>query len=81
MKSFDEEREEWYEAMKLRGHAPILDEDYGGLSIYVMDAGYHHGPGCSVCNWSCCMHCTDITTIPECTVMTIECVEIKGELT
>jgi len=61
----------WYEAMKLKGHMPIMDED-GDLDCWVTNYDIHNGPGCAVCGWTCCEHCDSIDDIPECTVMTID---------
>jgi hypothetical protein len=38
------------------GHVLKLDED-GAVDEFVCDAGYHNGPGCSVCGESWCQHC------------------------
>jgi hypothetical protein len=67
--------EEWYEAMKAKGHKPKMNEDYGDgllLDMFVVDSGFHNGPGCEVCYWSCCMHCSSTDDIPECTVLNLE---------
>mgnify|MGYP003386478718 CR=1 FL=1 len=66
---FDQENIKWKDAMIKKGHTPILDYD-GVLNVWVLDEDYdeedHNGPGCSSCNWSCCMYCDDIDSIPEC---------------
>lgn len=40
------------------GHVLKRDED-GGIDIFVMDVGYHNGPGCVNCHESWCHHCCD----------------------
>ena len=46
------ERSAWYEAMKAKGHMPYM-VDYGDgdeqMDIFVVDSGFHNGPGCQVC--------------------------------
>lgn len=68
------DNEEWIEAMKAKGHVPVMrDEEYGGgLDIFVMDAGYHNGPGCSSCGMSWCHHCDGPSTIEACSSPVIE---------
>ena len=78
--SEDSEDRSWREAMKLKGHMPILDED-GDLDVFHVSFDIHNGPGCSACGWGDCMHCTRVEDIPECTVLTISCVEIRGQIT
>lgn len=60
-----EEKERWMEAMKAKGHVPVVEDD-GSLDMFVCDGGYHNGPGCSSCGWSTCHHCERIEDIPEC---------------
>lgn len=55
----------WIEAMKAKGHSPILTND-GSLDVFVCDHDYHNGPGCSICHWSCCWNCDSPADIPEC---------------
>lgn len=68
--------EEWIEAMKAKGHMPVMRDWEDGtppvLDIWVVDYGYHNGPGCSICGWSCCHHCEGIESIPQCDVITID---------
>lgn len=40
------------------GHVLKRDED-GDIDLFVMDAGYHNGPGCVNCHDSWCHHCCD----------------------
>jgi hypothetical protein len=49
-----------------KGHDLKRDED-GDVDIFVVDVGYHNGPGCIACGWDACMHCDGIDKIPECT--------------
>jgi len=63
---FDQWRAAWFATMRAKGHTPILDSD-GDIDQFVMAGGYHNGPGCSACGWECCMHCTDMERIPDCT--------------
>lgn len=68
----DRETLEWLEAMKAKGHMPILDPD-GSLNIFVYEEGdYHFGPGCEACGWSDCMYCLPISEIPQCTAVEAE---------
>jgi len=58
----------WHDAMKEKGHIPKMDNwDSGSeLDIFAHDYRHHNGPGCSVCSWSCCWHCSTIDKIPMC---------------
>lgn len=64
--TMDAEDASWFEAMKAKGHMPILEEN-GNLDVFVLEYDHHNGPGCSACGWSCCHHCDSIESIPECT--------------
>lgn len=46
------------ELLEQAGHNLIRHED-GTIDIFQMDAGYHNGPGCSICGESWCQHCRD----------------------
>lgn len=63
-------QQKWTEAIKAKGHTPVMDD--GELEYFVMDAGFHNGPGCQTCGWSCCWHCDGIEDIPECTKPALE---------
>lgn len=67
----DQEDRMWLEAMKAKGHMPIVDED-GDLDIFALEADTHNGPGCAACGWSCCMYCTKVEDIPACDVVVVE---------
>lgn len=67
---FAEEKLKWLDAMKSKGHVPIMDN--GELDMFVCDSGYHNGPGCETCHWSTCHHCDGIEDIPECSNPAIE---------
>jgi hypothetical protein len=60
----------WSDAMKAKGHTPILGPD-GSLDYSVYKGGYHNGPGCESCGWSCCWHCESVKHIPECSRPTL----------
>jgi hypothetical protein len=62
---------EWIEAMKAKGHTPRMTED-GYLDIFFCDSGFHNGPGCDSCHWSCCHHCDGIEDIPQCSKPALE---------
>lgn len=66
--------EAWIAAMKAKGHMPVMrdEEDGGGLDVFVMDYGYHNGPGCSSCGISWCHHCNGPDSIKECSHPAIE---------
>lgn len=49
--------EKWILVMRERGHTPVVDDD-GSLNIWVEEYDTHNGPGCSVCGWKTCWHCT-----------------------
>lgn len=52
----------WEKIMRERGHEPYMDKWSNGtetLDIFVDSEGIHNGPGCTKCDWSCCMHCED----------------------
>jgi hypothetical protein len=58
----------WFDAMVSKGHTPIIAPWTNDpvLDIFVTDVGFHNGPGCATCGWTCCMHCDEIADIPEC---------------
>lgn len=49
---------EYQKKLEAAGHVLIRDED-GDVNIFVMDHGYHNGPGCELCGESWCHHCED----------------------
>jgi hypothetical protein len=51
------------EKLEAAGHVLKRDED-GDIDHWVMDVGYHNGPGCINCHDSWCQHCED--TIEPC---------------
>lgn len=57
--------------MRDKGHTPKMDSD-GTMNEWVVNSGFHNGPGCEACDWSCCQHCTSESEIPECTADLIE---------
>ena len=67
-----EDRNEWTKAFRRKGHEPVMDEfNYNKIDMFVLDAGYHNGPGCSKCHFSLCHHChwrqgKNYDDIPEC---------------
>jgi hypothetical protein len=76
--------EKWVAAMKAKGHTPRMVDwpDGPDLDIFFTDAGFHNGPGCDTCGWTCCMHCDDVGRIPECDnpALNLTGIEIKGAL-
>lgn len=73
--------EDWIDAMKAKGHTPRMDE--GRLDIFFCDSGFHNGPGCDTCHWSCCNHCDTIEDIPECSepALVLTATRIAGKIT
>lgn len=67
----ERERKEWFDAMKAKGHSPVLDED-GDIDLLVAGAGYCNGPKCWVCGWFTCVHCENTDNIPPCDVINLE---------
>lgn len=63
-----ERLQKWHDAMVAKGHKPQMADCSSEpmLDIFVVDVGFHNGPGCLTCHWSCCMHCKGIDDIPEC---------------
>lgn len=62
--------QEWYDAMVAKGHTPQMHEDNdwvdrSGIDMFASSYGFHNGPVCTVCHWSCCEHCKDIAAIPN----------------
>ncbi len=49
---------DYYAALEAAGHVLHRDED-GNIDFFVMDYGYHNGPGCVNCHDSWCEHCED----------------------
>jgi len=66
MGDWEAEVEAWKDEMIAKGHTPILEKD-GRLNFLAYNEGFHNGPKCSKCGWSCCMHCDPIESIPPCT--------------
>ncbi len=61
----------WERAMRRKRHEPIMSTGLDGkpeLDYWAWsdNSGYHNGPKCSKCGWSCCWHCETIKDIPEC---------------
>jgi hypothetical protein len=48
----------YYDKLEAAGHKLRRDED-GDIDFFVMDIGYHNGPGCTECGHSWCEHCED----------------------
>ncbi len=48
----------YLEQLESAGHVLKLNED-GLIDTWVMDLGYHNGPGCINCHDSWCVHCED----------------------
>lgn len=63
-----DKKKKWHDAMVAKGHVPIMEEYSDGpvLDVFVVDCGFHNGPGCSKCRWSTCYHCDGVEDIPEC---------------
>jgi hypothetical protein len=55
---------EYHKKLEAAGHKLIRDDD-GYIDIFVLDEGYHNGPGCELCGESWCHHCEP--TITPCT--------------
>jgi hypothetical protein len=53
----------YYEELEAAGHVLKKDED-GNVCQWVLDEGFHNGPGCVNCHDSWCEHCRD--TIEPC---------------
>lgn len=63
---FDTWRARWFEVAGERGHTLKRNED-GDIDQFVVDGGFHNGPGCTRCGWATCMHClSDFRKIPRC---------------
>ncbi len=56
---------EWLTEITAKGHTPILYSD-GSLHMFATESGFHHGPACSVCGWSCCIYCDGLDSITAC---------------
>lgn len=54
----------WYDALVAKGHTPVMDD--GRIDIWVVDEGYHNGPGCKACGRSWCWHCYKPDDVTEC---------------
>jgi hypothetical protein len=37
--------------------AHVWRAEDGDIDVFVMESGYHNGPGCSVCDFTFCHHC------------------------
>lgn len=53
----------YYEKLEAAGHV-LRRAEHGEIDNWVMDVGYHNGPGCINCHESWCEHCED--TIEPC---------------
>lgn len=56
---------DWNERAEQLGHVLKRDED-GAVDLFVVDSGFHNGPGCSRCGESWCHHCTNAASIEPC---------------
>ncbi len=69
---WEKNKTDWYDALKVKGHTPIM-EDWDGveeIDMFVVDIEFCNGPGCSKCHWSTCQHChPNLDDIPFCTEM------------
>lgn len=52
---------DYYKKLEKAGHVLKRDED-GEIDAWVLDFGYHNGPGCVNCGASWCEHCKDDIT-------------------
>lgn len=57
--------DEWAKKVEAKGHKLCRNED-GEVDHWVVDVGYHNGPGCELCKDSWCEHCTDADKVREC---------------
>lgn len=72
--TFEEHEAAWRKAFLAAGHTFIMtvpdegDEEHDPPrpNMWVVDHGFHNGPGCATCGWSCCMHCQKAELIPKC---------------
>lgn len=48
-----------------KGHIWRLNE-HGEVDCWVVDEGFHNGPGCSVCHFSFCEHCFNERDLEPC---------------
>jgi hypothetical protein len=55
------------------GHTWIVD-DNGAVDVFVLDNGFHNGPGCSACGEWSCEHCTPDCWQEECSAF----IEVKA---
>jgi hypothetical protein len=49
------------------GH--VFYERYGSIDVWILDAGYHNGPGCERCFETWCEHCSDAYKTEMCPVV------------
>lgn len=57
----------FYEKLEAAGHVLYRTED-GDVNCWIVDGGYHNGPGCLRCGDAWCEHC-DEGKIEPCTAM------------
>lgn len=60
---------EYYAAIEAAGHL-LKRTDDGEVDFFVLDSGYHNGPGCELCHVVWCEHCRD--KIEPCSVGVID---------
>ena len=65
--TFDEWMDAWDAKAAEKGHVLKRDED-GKVDHWVVDSGYHNGPGCAKCHASWCHHCTNMDNIEDCPI-------------
>lgn len=61
----DKESKAWLGALVANGHTPVMTEE-GYLDVWVMNVGFHNGPGCSKCGMSWCEHCDGPEVVGHC---------------
>lgn len=67
---YDEWQDAWFTIARERGHTLRTWDDGQRVDMFVMDAGFHNGPGCETCGWSACMHCDwKAEDIPTCSAV------------
>jgi hypothetical protein len=72
----------YHQALRDAGHTLRMIEDEGEpprIDIFVMDVGYHNGPGCVTCGDSWCHHCEDAISPCSRPMIEGEAVNVTGQ--
>jgi hypothetical protein len=69
--TYEEHQAKWTAAFIAAGHEFQMvdpkDGDPTRIDWFATCCDIHNGPRCVKCGWDCCVHCTSMTKIHQCT--------------